>query len=156
MIFKINPSFVRASRLLDCLSVCLFIAPIWSRMNFTPLFVPSVSRFVNHWAAGRRSPEHRWKREEKREEAAGGAARGTGFVFLSLPPGPPRLSFRILNHRRWSITIEFERRGRSSLKKRNSNRWRRRVEDGHSRCWTAAPCNICAMCLTILNILRVI
>lgn len=39
MIFKINPSFV-LPRSLGCLSVCLFIVPIWSRINFTPLFVP--------------------------------------------------------------------------------------------------------------------
>lgn len=44
MIFKINPSFVLPrclpARSLGCLSICLFIVPIWSRINFTPLFVP--------------------------------------------------------------------------------------------------------------------
>lgn len=28
------------ARSLGCLSACLFIVPIWSRINFTPLFVP--------------------------------------------------------------------------------------------------------------------
>lgn len=31
-------------RPLGCLSVCLFIVPIWSRINFTPLFVPFAVR----------------------------------------------------------------------------------------------------------------
>lgn len=116
-------------RPLGCLSVCLFIVPIWSRINFTPLFVPFAVRSVE----GKRSGVKR-DSDEKGEEGVsrsdGGVKeervvwfrkKGSDGSSFCLCRYTVRLSFRILNHRRWSITIELERWGRGGIKKKQGN-----------------------------------
>lgn len=84
MIFKINPSFVLPrclpARSLGCLSVCLFIVPIWSRINFTPLFVPFAVG-----VGGKRRGVKRDRQREGREGASGrdGGPKGRGEWFDS-------------------------------------------------------------------------
>lgn len=75
MIFKINPSFVLPhclpARSPGCLSVCLFIVPIWSRINFTPLFVP--------FAVGVGGKRRRVKRDRQKEGREGVSRRDGGL-----------------------------------------------------------------------------
>lgn len=98
MIFKINPAFVLPrwlpARSLGCLSACLFIVPIWSRINFTPLFV-SLAVGVGGKRRGVKRDREGGKGEETVSRSDGEGQEGESglipeegerrFVFLSLP-----------------------------------------------------------------------
>jgi len=99
MIFKINPSFVLPrclpARSLGCLSVCLFIVPIWSRINFTPLFVPFAVGVGGKRRGVKRDRQREgrklvgemdWKRGEWFDSGRRGATVRL-FVFAGVPWG---------------------------------------------------------------------
>ena len=96
------------------ISVCLFIVPIWSRINFTPLYSS-----LSGCGGGGGGSRARCRRETEKERARHRSEKGRVpqalslslfglLLFLSLRGfEPPRvrnretgLSFRILNHRR--------------------------------------------------------